>query len=365
MNLQSVFPEHVPILGVCGYSGSGKTTLIEAAIPSLSDAGLSVAVIKHDRHGLDIDRPGSDTARFTRAGAVSVLGHGPRESILVRSCGPELADAVRLVPRDVDIVLVEGHKSAPIRRVWLAGPNESSHPDSEIPPFEIFPWAAPDRLSRFLEIVRVEIERSVHERQVRCGILIGGKSSRMGRPKAGILIDGEPMAARIARVLGEATGVAPILLGTGHVPEGLATLDRLPDGAHISGPISGQFSGRISGPIAGLLAAMRWSPEAAWLICAVDMPRISPESIRWLLGERKAGRWAVMPHLAGKDRPEPLFACYEPMIMPTVEEMASRGELRLRRLAGHQKVAAPTVPEELEPAFTNLNTPEDLRLFLE
>lgn len=348
-----MFPEHVPILGVCGYSGSGKTTLIEAAIPSLSDAGLRVAVIKHDRHGLDIDRPGSDTARFTRAGAVSVLGHGPRESILVRSCGPELADAARLVPRDVDIVLVEGHKRAPIRRVWLAAPDESMPPDSDIPTLEILPWGAPDRLSRFLEIVRSEIERSVRERQVRCGILIGGKSSRMGRPKAGLLIGGEPMAARIARVLGEATGSAPMLLGTGHVPEGLAMLDRLPDHPD------------LMGPIAGLLAAMRWSPEAAWLICAVDMPRISPESIRWLLGERKAGRWAVMPHLAGKDRPEPLFACYEPMIIPIVEEMASRGELRLRRLAGHQKVAAPTVPEELEPAFTNLNTPEDLRLFLE
>jgi molybdopterin-guanine dinucleotide biosynthesis protein MobB len=364
MNLQGVFPEST-ILGVCGYSGSGKTTLIEAAIPALCDAGLRVAVIKHNRHGLDIDRPGSDTARFTRAGAVSVLGHGPHESILVRSCGPELADAARLVPRDADIVLVEGHKSAPIRRVWLAGPNESSLPDSVFPPLEILQWAAPDRLSRFLEIVRGEIERSVRKRQVRCGILIGGKSSRMGRPKAGIPIGGEPMAVRIARVLGEATGSPPMLLGTGHVPEALATLDRLPDATRIFGSISGRFSGRIAGPMAGLLAAMRWMPEAAWLICAVDMPRISPEAVRWVLEERKAGRWAVIPHLAGKDRPEPLFACYEPMIVPAVEEMASRGELRLRRLAGHQKVAAPTVPEEFEPAFTNLNTPEDLRLFLE
>ncbi|MBI5143128.1 MAG: molybdopterin-guanine dinucleotide biosynthesis protein B [Nitrospirae bacterium] len=351
---QRVFPFHNLMLGVCGYSGSGKTTLIEAAIPPLCDAGFRVAVIKHDRHGLDIDRPGSDTARFTRAGAVSVLGHGPRESILVTSCGPELAGAARLVPRDVDIVLVEGHKSAPIRRVWLEGTDRIAPPESDIPPFEILQWGAPDRLARFLEIVRGEIERSVRERPLRCGILIGGKSSRMGRPKAGILIDGEPMAARIARVLGEATGsAAPMLLGAGHVPESLAMLDRLPDATH------------ISGPIAGLVAAMRWSPESAWLICAVDMPRISPEAIRWLLGERRAGRWAVMPHLAGKDRPEPLFACYEPMIMPEVETMALRGELRLRRLADHLKVATPAVPEEFVPAFTNLNTPEDLRMFLE
>ena len=59
--------EGLPVLGVCGWSGSGKTTLIEAILPAFRAKGLKIAVIKHDVHGLDIDRPGKDSDRLFRA----------------------------------------------------------------------------------------------------------------------------------------------------------------------------------------------------------------------------------------------------------------------------------------------------------
>ena len=59
----------LPVFGVCGWSGSGKTTLIEAVLPKLLARNLKVAVVKHDVHAIDVDRPGKDSDRFFQAGA--------------------------------------------------------------------------------------------------------------------------------------------------------------------------------------------------------------------------------------------------------------------------------------------------------
>ena len=57
------------VIAVSGVKNSGKTTLIEAMLPLLAEAGLRVAVIKHDGHCFDPDPPGTDTGRFMAAGA--------------------------------------------------------------------------------------------------------------------------------------------------------------------------------------------------------------------------------------------------------------------------------------------------------
>ena len=59
---------------------------------------------------------------------------------------------------------------------------------------------------------------------------------------------------------------------------------------------------------------------------------------------------------------EPLLSCYEPMIFPLIESLAGIGDFRLCRVADHPKALKPLIPEELERAFTNVNTPEDWRL---
>ena len=69
----------VPVFAICGYSGSGKTTLIEELIPIMNRRGLRVVVIKHDCHGLSIDREGKDSDRFFKAGA-DVVAEGPGQA---------------------------------------------------------------------------------------------------------------------------------------------------------------------------------------------------------------------------------------------------------------------------------------------
>src|SRR3989337_99557 len=97
--------ETLPILGICGYSGSGKTTLIEKILPYLRNKGLAVALVKHDVHGLDVDRPGKDSDRLFRAGA-DVLLQGSEEEMLRshRAEGDGLTEALLTLCGRYDVV---------------------------------------------------------------------------------------------------------------------------------------------------------------------------------------------------------------------------------------------------------------------
>lgn len=111
------------VLGFAGYSGSGKTTLIEALLPRLKAAGLTVSVIKQSHHDFAVDVPGKDSWRHRQAGAQEVLLTSPHRWMLVHELRgmpePGLADHIqRLTP--CDLVLVEGfrHAALPKIEVW-------------------------------------------------------------------------------------------------------------------------------------------------------------------------------------------------------------------------------------------------------
>ena len=97
-------------------------------LPRLRKAGLSVAVVKHDAHALDIDRPGKDSDRLFKAGA-DVLIHDPRQALL-RLHAPKLSlqDALKRLGGNYDLILVEGHKSSPVPKLWLLGADHTAPP---------------------------------------------------------------------------------------------------------------------------------------------------------------------------------------------------------------------------------------------
>jgi molybdopterin-guanine dinucleotide biosynthesis protein B len=103
-----------PVVSVVGRSDAGKTTFLEKLIPELKARGLRVAVVKHDRHGFEMDRPGKDTWRLRQAGADAVMISAPHQMALIRSGLPEemlLEDLAAVVGPWVDLVLTEGYKS--------------------------------------------------------------------------------------------------------------------------------------------------------------------------------------------------------------------------------------------------------------
>jgi len=98
---------------VSAQSETGKTTILEKLLPVLKQRGLRVAALKgHLRH-YELDRPGKDSWRFTRAGAevsgFSVSGNYVLFGSSEEKNGLEAA-AERL--KDFDLIIIEGNKKS-------------------------------------------------------------------------------------------------------------------------------------------------------------------------------------------------------------------------------------------------------------
>ena len=100
-----------PVITIVGKSGSGKTTLLEKIIQQLKKDEIRIAVIKHDAHRFEMDRPGKDTWRMAQAGADVVAISSSEKVAMIEKVNKEksLDEVIALLP-DVDIVLTEGYK---------------------------------------------------------------------------------------------------------------------------------------------------------------------------------------------------------------------------------------------------------------
>ena len=108
------------VIGLAGWSGAGKTTLLARVIPHLLGKGLRVSVIKHAHHSFDVDVPGKDSWVHRQSGASEVLvSSGKRWALMHELRGapePRLPELLkRMSP--VDLVIVEGFKSEPHRKI--------------------------------------------------------------------------------------------------------------------------------------------------------------------------------------------------------------------------------------------------------
>jgi molybdopterin-guanine dinucleotide biosynthesis protein B len=103
-------PAEIPVLSVVGAKGAGKTFVIERLVPELRRRGYRIAVLKHDVHGFEIDREGTDTYRIAQAGAEIVAIAGPgRTAVIERSDGATpLADLLQWMS-GVNLVILEGY----------------------------------------------------------------------------------------------------------------------------------------------------------------------------------------------------------------------------------------------------------------
>jgi molybdopterin-guanine dinucleotide biosynthesis protein MobB len=336
------------IIGISGYSGSGKTTLIRKILPELKKQGLVVGVLKHIHHKLNIDVRGKDTDHFYRAGADFVFAHDSQQGFArCRNRDMPLSDLIGRFPSALDLIIVEGHKDINIPGIWLETNSSGvktgrSSSDNRLIVFR----NDPEYHLKVLIHIQQELERFHSERLINAGLLIGGKSTRMGTPKALLKIKGRTLAARSFDIL-SAVSEKTVLLGSGQVPKSLYPADRLPDVPN------------VLGPLAGMLSAFRWAPDSAWIISSVDMPLMHKAAWEWLMNQRKPGIWAVLPKMRGTKGVETTGAVYEPMIFAHVESLAMEGTAKLQEIARHPKVITPLVPDALAYAWRNVNTLAD------
>ncbi len=344
--------EREPVLAVCGWSGSGKTTALEKVIALLTERGFRVAVVKHDAHGIVVDREGKDSARLFAAGA-DVHLHAPEEQMWRLRRRPEdsLERTISSLLATHDLVLVEGHKETPLPKIWCHSEGEEAVPAGISGVKATLPWDG-DRAAVLVSIAEKRIREAVAGRSLFGGVLIGGESRRMGSPKHILSVGSRSLLSMVAAVLRSQTERI-VVLGRGDTPDDAGPLDQLGDA-----PGSGQ------GPLAGLLTAFRWAPRVCWVVGACDMPGISVEALAWLVDQRRPECWAVIPRDA-EGRMQPTLALYEPQAGALIDTLVARGLRAPRALAQWSEIHTPTIPDPLSQAWLNVNTPEELQAFRE
>jgi molybdopterin-guanine dinucleotide biosynthesis protein A len=184
----------------------------------------------------------------------------------------------------------------------------------------------------------------IHSDRLEICILAGGLSTRLGRDKARLKIDGVTMLARIRTTAENAnlrlTGYANTKKGELQPRVRVLRKDAVPR----------------CGPLGGLITALRSTRARGVLFLACDMPLITPMLLRRLFRASADGKCAT-------------FTAQEqrvgfPLILPVsdlavVEEQMSAGRLSLQSLAEKlhaRRLLVPAHSEELD----NVNTPADL-----
>ncbi|MCI6693563.1 MAG: molybdopterin-guanine dinucleotide biosynthesis protein B [Clostridium sp.] len=99
-------------------SNVGKTFVMEGIIKELKRRGLSVATIKHDIHGFDIDKKGKDTYKHREAGSETVIISSPKRFALIKEVKEEIPlEKIINLAKDKDVILVEGYKKSTLRKI--------------------------------------------------------------------------------------------------------------------------------------------------------------------------------------------------------------------------------------------------------
>lgn len=106
----------VVVIAAVGISGSGKTTTLEYLISHLSSEGYRVGAIKHiHREGFTIDKEGTNTWRFSKAGSKITVAISPEEIAIIEKTNASLNDLDKVIKllesEKLDIIFIEGFHS--------------------------------------------------------------------------------------------------------------------------------------------------------------------------------------------------------------------------------------------------------------
>ena len=184
-------------------------------------------------------------------------------------------------------------------------------------------------------------------------ILTGGKSSRMGRPKALLPFDGEPLIAHTVRTLRHLfSDIVVVAAPEQELPPLPVTLVR--------------DEVAYQGPVEGILYGLRAAHAEIAFVTSCDAPFLNLDLIAFFVAQL-TDYDVVVPYW--QERLQPLHAVYRRSVAPLLQEQLERGELRPIFL--YKKVRTREVsPEEIrrfDPeglSFRNLNSPEDYQAAL-
>ncbi|MEO9327697.1 molybdenum cofactor guanylyltransferase [Gordonia aurantiaca] len=192
-------------------------------------------------------------------------------------------------------------------------------------------------------------------------VLAGGRSRRMGSDKAALDWEGEPMLARVVRMVQQRCD--PVLVVAG---ERSAAYQGIDDIRNRAAP--GIDRDRVRwvtdeqegiGPLGGLIAGLRAAAAAGAglaFVCATDMPLIAPGLIDELLRGMTDSTQVVIARDAQRDHP--MAGIYRTDAAPVIADLVTGGERRM--LGAIEALHTHRVGVSDPDWLVNVNAPEDV-----
>ena len=191
-------------------------------------------------------------------------------------------------------------------------------------------------------------------------VLAGGRSSRMGSPKAALEWHGSTLLRRVTGIVGRGVNGPVVVVRAPGQP--LPALG--PDVEVTEDPVEGR------GPLQGLAAGLEALADRAEVafLSSTDVPLLHPYFVARVLAAMDDHSDVVLPVARGY--PQPLAAAYRVSLLPTIEELLRADRLkpaflfdacRVKRL-GDEDLLNGSRLAALDPALDsvlNLNEPAD------
>jgi molybdenum cofactor guanylyltransferase len=191
-------------------------------------------------------------------------------------------------------------------------------------------------------------------------VLAGGRSSRMGTPKAALEWYGSTLLRRTTGILSRVTdGPVIVVRAPGQaLPDLPADVEVVDDPREGLGPVQGLAAG---------LTAVGGDAEIAF-VCSTDLPFLHPAFVRRVLRVAREGADVALPLARGY--PQPLAAAYRTALAPAAARLVAEGRLRPAFLFDECSVTrlddaalrADPVLAALDPdldSVLNVNEPDD------
>ena len=180
-------------------------------------------------------------------------------------------------------------------------------------------------------------------------ILAGGKSTRMGRDKAFVALEGRTLLARALEVTRSVTSNVRIVGDAAKF-------------AAFAPVVEDVFRG--CGPLGGIHAALRASAADLNLMLAVDVPFVSPQLLQFLIAQARESS-AIVTVVRTRDGWQPLCGIYRRDFADVAEKVLRAGRYKIDAL--FETATTRIIDEEVLAAagffadlFRNLNTPKEL-----
>lgn len=179
-------------------------------------------------------------------------------------------------------------------------------------------------------------------------ILSGGKSSRMGKDKATIKIEGFRMIDRLINKL--KPFFDEIIISNSSTN----SISNLPNVKMVYDKENGH------GPLMGLYSSLLESNSRVNFVIACDIPKVNINLMNRLLSGSVNNEISV-PSFT-KDKYEPLFAMYTKDCITKIEDLLNKKQYKLSNLIKNCK--SEVITNYTSEWYHNLNTPDDLNSYL-